>query len=67
MKIYFRWEKTMFGRWEPVCYHGDPPRPPAKEDENAKTRAVEVPTKFIAADGTPNFGEIVKWFKEPAL
>lgn len=67
MKIFFCYERSNVGRWQPVCYHGAPPRPlnESKDDPPSRTSVVELPAEYVDADGTPNFGLITKRYPEP--
>ncbi|MCA0341135.1 MAG: hypothetical protein LCH99_15590 [Proteobacteria bacterium] len=57
MAIWFGYERTMTGNWQPVCYHGDKP---GKGKE--LVGLVEVPADCIDTDGSPNFGALQKRF-----
>lgn len=55
--IYFCYERTMTGSWQPACYHGDKPGKGRDYDG-----LVEVPADCIDADGSANFGRLQKRF-----
>lgn len=57
MAIYFAWERTMTGQWQPVCYHGEKPG-----KGKGLVGLVEVPADCVDADGSPNFGALQKRF-----
>jgi hypothetical protein len=67
MTVYFCWERANFGDWQPVCYHGEQPRPVKISDGDPPFRSPvhEVPDGLVAADGTPNFGRLAKKFPAP--
>ena len=67
MKIYFCYEKNACGKWGPVCYHGEPPRPEqnGKDDPPSRTQIIEVDDEFIFNDGTPNFKRITDSYPGP--
>lgn len=60
-KLYFCWEKTMSGRWGPVCYHGAPP----VSDAITRSAVVGVPGACVGADGGPMFGALAERFPAP--
>ena len=55
--IYFCYERTMTGNWQPVCYHGE--KPGKGKDV---VGLVEVPVGLIEIDGSPNIGRLKKLF-----
>lgn len=58
--IYFCYERTMTGNWQPVCYHGE--KPGKGKDV---VGLVEVPVGLIEIDGSPNIGRLKKLFPLP--
>lgn len=58
--IWFAYERTMTGTWQPVCYHREKPR---RADD--LVGLIEVPAYCIDVDGSPNFGALQKRFPLP--
>lgn len=56
-RIWFAYERTMTGQWQPVCFHGEKP---------GKGKTVvgltEVPADCMDMPGEPNLGRLVKRF-----
>lgn len=67
MTLYFCYEKAMTGRWEPVVYHGEAPRPSlnGKEAAPERTTVQVVPKSCIKPDGEPNFSMLTRHFPKP--
>jgi hypothetical protein len=67
MTHWFCYERSV-GRWAPVVYHGQKPRPEkvAEGDEPSRTTLIPVPADCLDTSGDPMFGRLQERFPPPA-
>lgn len=64
MKLFFCYEKTMLGTWQPVVFHGDVLTKSSNGALPERTKIEEVPDHCIS-NGESMFGRLQVFFPAP--
>jgi hypothetical protein len=66
MKIYFCWEQSYTGVWQPACYHGWFPDSKGVNGQGMpRTTPVEVTKEFVDESGEPRFAKLSASYPAP--
>lgn len=67
-KMFFCYERSMLGKWEPVVYYDEVPPLNSGGKESAPTRSTvwPVPPTCIKNDGEPSFAMLARKHRAPA-
>jgi hypothetical protein len=67
MKLYFCYEKTMTGNWQPVVYNNDKPLMKSSNGQVPDRSTLYIVPSDCIVNDEPLFGKLIEMFPPPVL